>query len=271
MHCPHIIFSIVLSCLSLLNTLPARGELLADIRSSGRVRIAIAGEVPPFNFHTAQGKLTGSDPETAALLAQDLGARLELVSIGNAERISVLQERRADLVLSALSITPERERLIAFSVPYATIAVVIAAPAKMHLSSVLDLNGKTVGALAASSNLAHLRSNAPGARIIEYPENDRLAEAYLAGDFDIMSAPASIVEKTNTLKPRQPLQVHFTQMEFDIAIGLPKSEKPLRDWVNAWVVSRLQDGSLDTVYRKYHGHALPASIVPVRPKGKTLP
>lgn len=257
-----LICRLILGCSAVFTAHYCQADLLATIKARGEIRIAIAGAVPPFNVHDAQGKLIGSDVDTARALAQDMGVRLTLVRINNSERIEALTKNRSDLVISALSITPERERQIAFSVPYATIEVVIAAPASYTLSSMLDLNEKTIGILAASSNLAHLTHNAPSAKIIQYPENGRMSEAFLAGEFEIMSAPASIVEQTNAMKPRQPLKIQFTQMEFYVAIGLPKSEKKLRDWVNAWVVSKLENRLLDEIYRKHHGRGLPASIIP---------
>lgn len=263
----HHLTAIMLAVSTLLVCLPAQADLFANIRQGGKIRVAIAGAVPPFNFLDANEQLIGSDIETAKLLAQDLGVKLNIVRITNSERVSVLQEQRADLVISALSITPEREREIAFSVPYARIAVVIAAPQPYKLSSMLDLNDKRVGALAASSNLAHLRQNAPNAKITEYPENDKMSRGYVAEDFDVMTAPESIVDSTNRLNPKRPLLIQFTQMEFDVAVGMPKSEKPLRDWVNHWVVSRLRDRRLGEIYRKFHGRKLPDTIIPASKVG----
>lgn len=240
----------------------AHADVLGNIRAANRVRVAIASGVPPFNDFDAQRKLVGSDVETAELLAQDLKVRLELVPITNAERIPVLLERRADLVISALSITPEREREIAFSVPYAQITIIIAAPAPLTLSSMRDLNGRRVGALAHSSNLGHLLAKAPGARVAQYQDNDKMSIGYLAGEFEVMTAPESVVKATNALNPPQPLQVQFTQIVFDVAIGMNHSEKGLRDWINAWVVANLRNGRLSDIHRRYHGTPLPQSILP---------
>lgn len=264
----HHLNTALLAGLCLLVCLPAQADLFANIRQTGKIRVAIAGSVPPFNFEDANKQLIGSDIETAKLLAQDLGVKLDVIRITNSERISVLQERRADLVISALSITPERERAIAFSVPYARIAVVIAAPQPYRLSSMLDLNDKRIGALAASSNLAHLRKNASNAKITEYPENDKMSLGYVAEEFDVITAPESIVDNTNRLNPKRPLIIQFTQMEFDVAVGMPKSEKSLRDWVNRWVVTRLRDRSLGDIYRKFHGRKLPDTIIPASGTGK---
>lgn len=100
----------------------ARADLFGELRARGVLRVAIAGSVPPYNAYRPDGRAEGSDVDIARALARDLGVRLEIVRVINSERVAVLLARRADLVISALSITPERERLIAFSVPYATAA-----------------------------------------------------------------------------------------------------------------------------------------------------
>jgi len=246
----------------------AHADVLARIRADGKIRIAIAAPTPPYSYVDAGNQLAGSDVDTARLLAKDLGVKLEIVRINNSDRIPTLLEHRADLVVSALSITPERERQIAFSVPYAQILIVIAAAHPPQLSSMLDLNGKTVGVLANSSNQASLVHDAPGASIIPYAENDKLLAGYAAGEFDIISAPQSIVDAFNQTKPKRPLLTQFTQSVFDIAIGMPNGEKPLRDWINAWVVSNLRNDNLGKIYRKHHGGGLPSTILPAAESGK---
>ena len=229
-----------------------RADLLGDVRGRGALRVAIAGSVPPYNAYRPDGAAEGSDVDVARALARDLGVRLEIVRITNSERVAVLLARRADVVISALSITPERERLIALSVPYASIGVFIAAPLPLQLSSLLDLKGRRVGVLAGSSNFEHLLRHVPEARLRPYAEHDLLVSAYLAGDFEIISATESVVADVNARQPLRPLVEQFQQSEFDLAVGMPKGEKALRDWINAWIVARLRDQSLAAIHLRHH-------------------
>ena len=67
---------------------------------------------------------TGSDVETGKLLAKDLGVEFELVSTTGASRIPSLQTGKADVVISTLSVTPERAKVIDFSPAYAPLRTV---------------------------------------------------------------------------------------------------------------------------------------------------
>lgn len=88
---------------------------------------------------------TGSDYEAAVLLAKDLGVSLEIVEVTGPNRVPFLVSNRADVVISTFSITPEREKVIDFSVPYASALQFVAAPRSLELKSRDDLSGQRVG------------------------------------------------------------------------------------------------------------------------------
>ena len=78
----------------------AHADLLDDIKSAKKIRIAIDLGVPPYGMTDRQMNPTGSDVETARLLARDLGVELEIVQTTGANRIPFLQTGKADIVVS---------------------------------------------------------------------------------------------------------------------------------------------------------------------------
>ena len=94
----------------------AMADQLDDIKKAGKIRVAIAMGTPLFSYADANLQPAGSDVDTAAALAKDLGVKLELVQITNAARVPTLQAKRADLVIADLSITPERAKVDVFPV-----------------------------------------------------------------------------------------------------------------------------------------------------------
>ncbi len=95
----------------------AHADLLKDIRDAKKIRIALDTGSPPYGFVDGAMKPVGSDVETAQLLAQDLGVAMEIVQTTSPNRIPFLQTGKADIVVASLSVTPEREKVIDFSVP----------------------------------------------------------------------------------------------------------------------------------------------------------
>ncbi len=95
----------------------ANADVLDNIKKAGKVRIAVAMGIPEYSFVDENLKPTGSDVETAKLIAHDLGVELELVEITNAARVPSVQTGKADMVVSSLGITEERKKAIDYSVP----------------------------------------------------------------------------------------------------------------------------------------------------------
>lgn len=52
----------------------AAATLLNEIRAQGRLRVAIAGALPPYNHYTPDGTAQGSDADIARAMARDLGS-----------------------------------------------------------------------------------------------------------------------------------------------------------------------------------------------------
>src|SRR5262245_61665159 len=123
----------------------ASADQLDDIKKSGKIRIAVDLGVPPYGMTDDKLQPSGSDIETAKALAKDWGLEFEHVPTTGASRIPALQTGKADLVISTLSVTPERAKVIDFSKGYAVLRTVIAAPKNIALKSMADLDGKTVG------------------------------------------------------------------------------------------------------------------------------
>ncbi len=139
----------------------ANADALDDIKKSGKIRIAVDLGVPPYGMTDDKMQPTGSDIETAKLLAADWGLQFEHVPTTGAARIPALQTGKADLVISTLSITPERAKVIDFSKGYAVLRTVIAAPKSIALKSMADLDGKTVGTVRGTTHDTQLTKEGP--------------------------------------------------------------------------------------------------------------
>ena len=112
--------TLLLAGLALMSiAVPAQADTLDDIRKAKKIRIAIDLAIPPFGMTDDKMQATGSDVDLARLLARDLGVELEIVTTTGPTRIPMLQTNKTDIVVSTLSITPERAKVIEFSLPYA--------------------------------------------------------------------------------------------------------------------------------------------------------
>ena len=94
----------------------ASADQLQDIKARGTLRVAIPQDYPPFGFMGPDKKLKGYDIEMAGIVAKSLGVKCELVPVTGANRIPFLLSNRADIVISTLGKTKERQKVIDFSI-----------------------------------------------------------------------------------------------------------------------------------------------------------
>ena len=238
---------------------PALADL-QQIKDAGRIRIAVAMGIPQYSYIDGQMQPTGSDVETAKLLAEDLGVRLELVEITNAARVPTVQTGKADLVVSALGITDERKQAIDFSVPYATLAIIVAAPESEDIAGYEDLTGKRIGVTRATTNDQDITANTSGAEILRFEDDATLITAAVSGQLDIISSQSAVLGGVNDKRSGNPLETKFVQKENNLGIGIAKGNPELLEWTNDWVRTNFDNGRLREVFTEFHDRDLPDDL-----------
>lgn len=241
----------------------ANADALDDIKKSGKIRIAVDLGVPPYGMTDDKMQPAGLDIETAKALAKDWGVEFVHVPTTGAGRIPALQTGKADLVISTLSITPERAKVIDFSKAYAALRTVIAAPKSVGgLKSMADLDGKTVGTVRGTTHDTQLTKEGPkGMKLVRYEDDATEGQAFLSGQVDIFSTAEMLVGQLDKKNPARQVEVKFVLDTFKLAVGVKKDEARLLEEVNKWVSAKLKDGTLNALYKKQFGTDLPDAIL----------
>src|SRR5260221_8713299 len=138
----------------------ARADTLDEIKKAGKIRVAIDVAIPPFGMTDDKMQPTGSDVDLARLLAKDMGVELEIVTTTGPTRIPMLQTNKADIVVSTLSITPDRAKVIDFTAPYADHPSVVAALKSLAIKQMSDLDCKKVAVDRGTTHDAALTKHA---------------------------------------------------------------------------------------------------------------
>ena len=250
-----LLAGITIALISLVTV--AQADTLDDIRKAGKVRIAIDTAIPPFGMTDDKMQPTGSDIETAQLLAKDLGVALEIVTTTGPTRIPMLQTGKADLVVSTLSITPDRAKVIDFSIPYADHPSVVGGLPSIAIKSYADLAGKKVAVVRGTTQDTDLTREAKGAQLVRYEDDATMALAFASGQVDILATARSLLPAISKKNPGRTAESKITMQTNYLAIGLRKDEPRLKAWVNDWVKTNLQNGKLGAIYKKWHGVDIP--------------
>lgn len=250
-----LLAGVLIALLSLVSA--AQADTLDDIRKAGKVRIAIDTAIPPFGMTDDKMQPAGSDVDTAQLLARDLGVPLEIVTTTGPTRIPSLQTNKADLVVSTLSITPDRAKVVDFSIPYADHPSVVGGLPSIAIKSYADLAGKKVAVVRGTTQDTDLTREAKGAQLIRYEDDATMALAFASGQVDILATARSLLPAISKKNPARTAESKIVMQTNYLGIGMRKDDPKLKAWVNDWVKTNLQNGKLGAIYKKWHGVDIP--------------
>ena len=242
-------------------TLPAMANALESIKSSGTLRVAVPQDFSPFGSVGSDMTPQGYDVDMAALIAQKLGVKVELVPVTSANRVPFLQTNKVDLVISSLGKNPEREQVIDFTSAYAPFYNGVFAPADIEIASAADLAGKTIGVTQGSIEDLELTKIAPeGLTIKRYEDNNGTISAFLSGQVEAVATGNVVAAAILAKNPPKRPEPKFLIKDSPCYIGLNKNEPALLEAVNGIIADAKADGSLGKIAEKWLGTSLPASL-----------
>nr|WP_236841950.1 transporter substrate-binding domain-containing protein [Bosea sp. PAMC 26642] len=245
----------------MLSCQAARADLLDDIMKAKKIRIATDLAIPPSGMIDGAMKPTGSDVETAELLAKDWGLQLEFVQTTGATRIPNVQTNKADIIISTLSVTPERAKVVDFSKPYAALQSVVGCLKSEQVKSWEDLKGKTIGVSRGTTQdttLTNMKER--DLKLSRYDDDATMVTAAISGQADCVATSATIVSQIGVKAPARVFEPKVPITNFDLAIGIKKGEPKLLEKLDAWVQENLKNGKLNAIYKKFHGTELPENM-----------
>jgi polar amino acid transport system substrate-binding protein len=248
-------------CLLVLATRPAAADLLDDIMRAKKIRISTDLAIPPSGMMDSSMKPTGSDVEVAQLLARDWGLELEFVQTTGATRIPNVITGKADIIVSTLSVTPERARVIDFSNRYATLQSTVGCLKSLNVNDWPDLKDRTIGVSRGTTQdtaLSNMKDKE--LKIARYDDDATEVTAAVSGQVDCIGSSATIINQIGVKNPARVFEPKVPLATFDLAIGVKKGEQRLLDKLNTWIAANLKNGKLNGIYKKFHGFDLPPDM-----------
>ncbi len=121
----------------------AKGLTVDDLKSAGKITIATSPDFPPFESLEG-GEVVGIEVEIMKLIAEDLGVECDFVQMDFEAVLTAIQAGKYDCAMSGITVNPDREKNMLFTIPYYIAAQVIVVDADSDISGKADLEGKTV-------------------------------------------------------------------------------------------------------------------------------
>ncbi len=226
---------------------------LAKVKRAGVLTVGADTTYPPFEWiDTKKGQPVGFDIDLANLIAEKLGVKAKIISTAWDGIIPALKSGKFDVIISAMTITPERAKEIDFSIPYYDSGQIIAVRKdNTAIHGPQDLAGKVVGVQTGTTG-EEAAKKIKGIKIKEYPDIQYAFTDLEMGRIDAvvndLPVSAYFIKTHPNLKLVGKL---FTVEHYGIAFR--KDEKALKEAINNILKQIKSDGEYDQLYEKWFG------------------
>jgi ABC-type amino acid transport substrate-binding protein len=218
------------------------------------LRIGATPNFPPLIFKKGRN-IVGIEADLAARLGEQLRRQIEWVELPWPALIPALLQGRIDIIMSGMSITPERERAVLFTEPYmraGQMAIIRAQDAALlGQPSALSRGRWKIGYEAGTTGARFVQDHLPLAIGIPYPSAEDGLRALRAREIDLFIHDAPTAWRIAEDKDRTLLGLYTPLTEEDLAWAVRKTDTALRDRLNAALSRWQQDGSLQAVLDRW--------------------
>ena len=234
---------------------------MARVRTAGELRIGTDATYPP--FASAQGgEFSGFDIDLGRALARALGVRPVFVNASFDGIFPALQNGSFDVVISAVTITPERRAVLLFSDPYIDAGQLLAVRADQPgIRGPADLSGKRVGVQINTTAQFDLEKR-PGVTVAKYNTIDLALLDLQNARIDAVVSDAPVLRYMTTISFRGLKTVGDQFTDEKLGIVLARGSEDLRRAVNAALWKLEDSGEYGRMYRQWFGEAPAAAAGP---------
>ena len=247
------------ACLTACGNKPAT---LESVKKAGKLTIATSPDFPPFE-NLEDGKVVGIEVEIMELICKELGVEMELKQMNFDSVLPGVQAGKYNVGMSGISVTPEREKNVKFSIPYCEAAQAIVVVEGSEIKGKADLTGKKIS--VQSGTTAEDFCTQSGYEVSSFAANADAQTALVDGKvaawvIDDLTA-ADMVKTYNASNPEKKLVIleeAMTTEPYAFAFHLESGD--LADEVSKVIAKLLADGTIAKTFEKYGApYTAPAS------------
>lgn len=221
--------------------------------------LRIAFDVPyePFEYKNENGELIGFEVELAEAMCEEMNANCEFVIQAWDGMIPGLLARKFDLIMSSMSITPERAERVLFSEPYYNTPGGWFAREGFS-TDVTDMDamkGKTVGVQRGTTMDTYVTENMGGIVTIKrYTTADDMVLDLEGERLDVVFVDYPVGEQTILTKEGFKEVGEPVKLGEGVGVAMRKRDTELAEEVNAALATLKQDGTYDAIMKKYFNY-----------------
>lgn len=224
---------------------------------TGKIRVGVEGNYPPFSQIGTDGKLSGFDIDIANAVCAELKSECVFVQQEFDGMIPALNAKKFDMIVASMTITDERKKAVEFSDSYYDVpSRFVAKDGAFKNYEPATLKGKTILVLRNSPRAKYLTETYKDSTILPVDKESSVYMELTAGRGDIAFG-SSVVSGEAFLK--KPEGKGYAQVGAPIRLGggggvgiaVRKDDAELKNKINAALKAIKANGTYKKLQSKY--------------------
>ncbi len=210
---------------------------------------------PPFETIDEKGNPTGISVELAKDLGKYLGKEIRIENMAYNGLLPSLESKKIDIIISSMTITPERQKSIDFSEPYAktALALLINKNSPVNESKDLNVKGRKIAVKKGTTGHMYAEKNLKNAEIMVFDKESACVLEVVQGKADAFIYDQMTIYKNwqqykdSTKANLNPIANNFENW----GIGIRKNDDELKNQINKFLEDYKKNGGFEKLGDKY--------------------
>ena len=250
-----LLFLVVICCACGKKEEVTPADTLSAIQERDQIIIGVKTDAPPFGYLDVNGKNIGFDIDLAKLITRRILGdenKVVFVPVTPVNRIMKLTSGEVDMIIATMSVTPQRQLILDFSIPYHTAGQALMVPKTSKISSLMELSDRKAIVVFGSTVEKSLQSNVPGINVIGYTTYPEAVQALKQGKADAMISDDTILMGFAMKDPSLKIpSKRYSKEPYAVAFRKEAESERLMEAVNIELKEAMNKGEIKQLKAKW--------------------
>ena len=233
-------------------------DMYDEILNGKVLKVGINTDSKPFGFINEKGEVCGYDADLARYIAQYLlhdSNAVKFVPVTPNNRLLKLSTGEADIIIATMTITPQREELINFSIPYDVAGLAILVKSTSKVTTISDLADQNIGVVWGTTAEKSMQGLVPSGHIIGFKTYKEAYNALKQGNISALTSDDTILngyaQADNSVKL---LPKRYSREPYGIGFRKGKGAAKLKQALDSAITDLKQKNVMNRLHKKWLGN-----------------
>ena len=257
-----LLFVILMLCLTTIYFVlaPKSNEFKEDdvydsVLSRGFIKVGINTDSKPFGFYDEKGNIIGYDADLAHYIAQYIVkdySKVKFIPVTPSNRLIKVATGDVDIIISTVTITPQRQEIVDFSIPYDIAGQALLVKSNSKITSLADLAGQNIGIIFGTTAERNIKKMVPTANLVGFRSYQEAYKALKLGNINAITSDDTILNRFASIDNEvKLLPKRYSKEPYGIAFKKGYSTVKLKENIDYAIKDMQQKNVISRLHNKW--------------------